>query len=407
MHDAPDAERSPDDPAPSAVPAFRQPRTSAVDTGPPPADAAARRRSGRFVRCRAVTAEPDEPIALDLHVQWSSQRVTVTPHGDIDRLTAPVLGAALTAVSDRHQPDVLLDLSGTGFMDAACLAVIGTTAACIGAANGSFALRSPGPMGRRLLALTELDTLIEAGDGEEHASAPALPDAAAGSDRARRARPVAVDALDAAASAAAAPGGLLDAALALVAAFAQSAIRGADGVSVALVRDGELTTAAASDETVAQMDRDQYAAGEGPCLSAAAEAQVFHVESVGDDDRWPEFLQRARAGGIGSILSTPLLVGARPVGSLNVYAHAPGAFVPADRERAAEIAVQAAAIVAETHGSLHGARTPTAHDRNVLAAALNERLAELGDDHPVPDVDVDPDPSGSSGGRLPDGTGRR
>ena len=32
---------------------------------------------------------------------------------------------------------------------------------------------------------------------------------------------------------------------------------------------------------------------------------------------------------------------------------------------------------------LYGASIPTAHDRDLLAVALNERFAELGRDHPV------------------------
>ena len=38
----------------------------------------------------------------------------------------------------------------------------------------------------------------------------------------------------------------------------------------------------------------------------------------------------------------------------------------------------------EMDAYLHGALRPTSHDHNLLAAALNERFAELGGDHPVP-----------------------
>lgn len=33
---------------------------------------------------------------------------------------------------------------------------------------------------------------------------------------------------------------------------------------------------------------------------------------------------------------------------------------------------------------LYGALVPTPHDGDVIAAALNERFAELGGDHPIP-----------------------
>jgi len=77
---------------------------------------------------------------------------------------------------------------------------------------------------------------------------------------------------------------LVDAALRLVTALTRVTIGGADGVSVSLTRHGQLTTVAASDETIAQMDRDQYATGEGPCLAAASEGHWFHVESLADEE---------------------------------------------------------------------------------------------------------------------------
>lgn len=38
----------------------------------------------------------------------------------------------------------------------------------------------------------------------------------------------------------------------------------------------------------------------------------------------------------------------------------------------------------EVEAYLFGALVPTEHDHDVIAAALNERFAELGGDHPVP-----------------------
>ncbi len=104
---------------------------------------------------------------------------------------------------------------------------------------------------------------------------------------------------------------------------------------------------AASDETIAQMDRDQYATGEGPCLAAASEGHWFHVESLADEERWPQFIPRAVAGGIASILSSPLLVGGRPMGALNIYSNRERAFGPQDQELAALFASHASDILAE------------------------------------------------------------
>ncbi len=38
----------------------------------------------------------------------------------------------------------------------------------------------------------------------------------------------------------------------------------------------------------------------------------------------------------------------------------------------------------EVEAYLYGALIPTSHDGDVIAAALNERFAELGGDHPIP-----------------------
>ena len=174
-------------------------------------------------------------------------------------------------------------------------------------------------------------------------------------------------------------GGLLGASLRLAAAYAQNAITGADGMSVALVRRGQLATIAASNETIAQMDRDQYAAGEGPCMSAASEGQMFHVAAVSDERRWPDFLKHAQAAGIGSILSAPLLLASHPVGSLNVYARATQAFGPNDRSTASEIASQAAAVIAEAQNEVTDDQLAAALEtRSVIAQAQGVIMARHG-----------------------------
>jgi GAF domain-containing protein len=138
---------------------------------------------------------------------------------------------------------------------------------------------------------------------------------------------------------------VVDAALRLVVALTRATVGCADGVSVTLNRHGQMTTVASSDETIVQMDRDQYATGQGPCLAAAAEGSWFHVESLAEETRWPEFIPRAIQGGIRSILSTPLLAAAGPVGALNIYSNAERAFRTEDQELAALFATEASGIL--------------------------------------------------------------
>jgi hypothetical protein len=47
-----------------------------------------------------------------------------------------------------------------------------------------------------------------------------------------------------------------------------------------------------------------------------------------------------------------------------------------------ELGGMSTAVELEAH--LHGALTPTSHDHDLIAHALNERFVELGRNHPVP-----------------------
>jgi len=127
--------------------------------------------------------------------------------------------------------------------------------------------------------------------------------------------------------------------------LAAHALPGADGVSVILHRHGRMETVASSDDTIVRMDQHQFASGEGPCLSAAAEGRWFHVESLTDEQRWPVFVPRAAREGIASILSTPLRTPHRTIGAFNVYSGTERAFDGHAQELAALFAVHASELV--------------------------------------------------------------
>lgn len=147
---------------------------------------------------------------------------------------------------------------------------------------------------------------------------------------------------------------VVDAALRLVAVLAQATVGGADGVSVSLTRHDRLYTVAATNETIAGMDRDQYATGEGPCIDAASQGRVFHVSSLAGESRWPSFTPRAYQRGINSILSTPLVARSRPVGALNIYSFAERAFAGNDQELASVFATQASGILIDAGVTVTG-----------------------------------------------------
>lgn len=138
---------------------------------------------------------------------------------------------------------------------------------------------------------------------------------------------------------------VLDAALKLVVTMAHAVIPGADGASITLPRLGRLGTAAASNDVVLHMDHDQYDTQEGPCLDAATTGDHFHIDSLTDEFRWPAFVPRARARGIQSILSTPLLTADRAVGALNLYSRTAGAFEAHDKLWADQFAAQTSLVL--------------------------------------------------------------
>ena len=138
---------------------------------------------------------------------------------------------------------------------------------------------------------------------------------------------------------------VLDAALALVVTMTQEVVQGADGVSITLPRDGAYATVAHSNDVVLAMDHDQYDTGQGPCLDAARLGERVFVGALGAEQRWPDFVPRARAHGVETVLSSPLLAGGAAHGALNVYSSTAGALAEHERRWAGEFARQASSVL--------------------------------------------------------------
>jgi GAF domain-containing protein len=133
-------------------------------------------------------------------------------------------------------------------------------------------------------------------------------------------------------------------ALRQVAEFSVHALPGADGTSVCLLQGDLPETRVASHSFVRNVDSVQYALGEGPCVDALRTGEPVIVATLGDDPRYPAFGAAALDHGVQSALATPLLVRGTCVGTLNTYAHRPGAFGP-EAARTAEVFAAPAAVV--------------------------------------------------------------
>jgi len=125
----------------------------------------------------------------------------------------------------------------------------------------------------------------------------------------------------------------------------------ADFAGITLVSDSRITTPAASDRRVAELDALQARLWEGPCMDAIREPESVYSEDLAADERWPQFAGQAVQRGMRSLLACRLSLNDDPLGALNLYSREPSAFDASDREVAELFAAHAAVALgaAETH----------------------------------------------------------
>jgi len=135
-------------------------------------------------------------------------------------------------------------------------------------------------------------------------------------------------------------GGTVAETLVQVADLGVSTIEGCDYAGIFLVAGDQVTTPVHTDSVVAEVDLLQQTSGEGPCLDAMHQGQVFYAEDLAEDPRWPTFGPAATTMGVRSLLALPLRVNGVP-GALNLYARYPQAFGVIDRGRGLLLAAMA------------------------------------------------------------------
>jgi GAF domain-containing protein len=117
--------------------------------------------------------------------------------------------------------------------------------------------------------------------------------------------------------------------------------------SVTLIAARQPLTMAATDDVAVDLDRAQYEADVGPCLTAARQQQLIRIDDVTGDDRWPKFRDAARQHAVASSLSVPLLMEEPDTfGALNIYGAVTSGFSTDDEELAERFARHAAVVVA-------------------------------------------------------------
>ena len=133
--------------------------------------------------------------------------------------------------------------------------------------------------------------------------------------------------------------------LSRVAALAVEALPPAVFAGVTMMVDERVRTQAFTDPTSPEIDQAQYDSGHGPCLDSFRHGSVIVVESLERDGRWPEFAAAAKAHGVRSTLSLPMLSAGNPVGALNFYADVERAFGDAEVEIGQLFAAQATVVL--------------------------------------------------------------
>ncbi|MET0326896.1 MAG: GAF and ANTAR domain-containing protein [Ilumatobacteraceae bacterium] len=139
--------------------------------------------------------------------------------------------------------------------------------------------------------------------------------------------------------------------------------------SITVIERGQATTVGSTGGIADALDTAQYAAGSGPCLTAAREDRVIVVEDIEHDRRWARFAEAGVAAGVRSSLSVPMDVfGDDVVAGFNAYADVPSGFDDDERRVGEQFARHAATIVSNARAYWAAAELT----RN-LAAALETR----------------------------------
>jgi GAF domain-containing protein len=129
--------------------------------------------------------------------------------------------------------------------------------------------------------------------------------------------------------------------------LAVEAIPSCEHAGITIVRRKEVYTPAASDDLPVAVDRVQYETGEGPCVDAIRDHEVYLTRDLAADDRWAEFGPRAvEETGVRSMLSFRLVADDDTLGALNLYSKTPDHFGDDDRHIGALFATHASLAMA-------------------------------------------------------------
>lgn len=184
---------------------------------------------------------------------------------------------------------------------------------------------------------------------------------------------------------------------------------------ISLVDRREISSPASSNDVPRTVDRIQSETGEGPCIDAIKEHEIFQTGDLESEHRWPRFSSRAHdETGISSIVSLRLFVEEDTMGSLNLYstsldafddtdvalgsvfaAHASVAMSSARREHDLERKAETREVIGRAKGILMARSKVTDEEAFAMLRAASQRMnvklrdvaQQVADQKPPPGVD--------------------
>jgi GAF domain-containing protein len=133
-------------------------------------------------------------------------------------------------------------------------------------------------------------------------------------------------------------------------------------------RSGDLEFAAASDESVVDIELHQARVKEGACYAAFQDDEVVAIPDVSAWEAWPEYRRRVLASGKRAVVGVPMHAFGETIGVINVYRSSPGKWHESELVTARAAAAIAATAIVHTTG--HQQQTAL---RQQLESAIESR----------------------------------
>jgi transcriptional regulator with GAF, ATPase, and Fis domain len=171
--------------------------------------------------------------------------------------------------------------------------------------------------------------------------------------------------------------GGLDATLDRVCTLAVETIKACESAGITLFQRGRSSSRLTTDERSSRLDDLQVETGEGPCVDAIRDHEVFRTSRLADEERWPKFAQRAyEETGVQSVLALRLYSGGDTMGALSLYSTEPDAFD--DQDVAVGVVFATHASVAMSAARREGQFETKAVNRDAIGIAKGMLMAQSG-----------------------------